>query len=301
MVQYVITPWRDRRELLRVREQLYSRPGDPAYDSSRRQAVSQVSVWVERGNCPHLVESTAILTSAILNDVPGNSTWCIRAAYASSFSRFVTGLLDSHQDKRRKLSMYSVAKTLGLPATYVELRHQATHEELPSLQKLRTASRKALLWIWDYYWVHLSIDDEAASPEDLRVYLRKLLEETNEKVRGEMEARLVHWTQDQLLDALMELELEAQDSEAFLRLVKLSKKLMNGNGESAREDELAPEMKVNSIEELRKELTGVQERLDDPVVDVPQRVELSPNDDSAVSGWSMYEGAWVSKPIGTVC
>jgi ribosomal biogenesis protein LAS1 len=197
--------------------------------------------------------------------------------------------------------MYSVAKTLGLPATYVELRHQATHEELPSLQKLRTASRKALLWIWDYYWVHLSIDDEAASPEDLRVYLRKLLEETNEKVRGEMEARLVHWTQDQLLDALMELELEAQDSEAFLRLVKLSKKLMNGNGESAREDELAPEMKVNSIEELRKELTGAQERLDDPVVDVPQRVELSPNDDSAVSGWSMYEGAWVSKPIGTVC
>lgn len=197
--------------------------------------------------------------------------------------------------------MYSVAKTLGLPATYVELRHQATHEELPSLQKLRTASRKALLWIWDYYWVHLSIDDEAASPEDLRVYLRKLLEETNEKVRGEMEARLVHWTQDQLLDALMELELEAHDSEAFLRLVKLSKKLMNGNGESAREDELAPEMKVNSIEELRKELTGVQERLDDPVVDVPQRVELSPNDDSAVSGWSMYEGAWVSKPIGTVC
>lgn len=217
------------------------------------------------------------------------------------YHRFVTGLLDSHQDKRRKLSMYSVAKTLGLPATYVELRHQATHEELPSLQKLRTASRKALLWIWDYYWVHLSIDDEAASPEDLRVYLRKLLEETNEKVRGEMEARLVHWTQDQLLDALMELELEAQDSEAFLRLVKLSKKLMNGNGESAREDELAPEMKVNSIEELRKELTGAQERLDDPVVDVPQRVELSPNDDSAVSGWSMYEGAWVSKPIGTVC
>jgi ribosomal biogenesis protein LAS1 len=197
--------------------------------------------------------------------------------------------------------MYSVAKTLGLPATYVELRHQATHEELPSLQKLRTASQKALLWIWDYYWVHLSIDDEAAGPEDLRVYLRKLLEETNEKVRGEMEARLVHWTQDQLLDALMELELEAQDGEAFLRLVKLSKKLMNGNGESAREDELAPEMKVNSIEELRKELTGVQERLDDPVVDVPQRVELLPHDDSAVSGWSIYEGTWVSKPIGTVC
>lgn len=46
-------------------------------------------IWVQRGNCPHLVESTAILISAMLNDVPGNSTYCVRAAYAAAFCRYV--------------------------------------------------------------------------------------------------------------------------------------------------------------------------------------------------------------------
>lgn len=66
--------------------------------------------------------------------------------------RFVTGLLDGFQDKKRKQSMYSIAKDIGLPATFVELRHQATHEELPALPKFRSAAKKAMDWIWDYYW-----------------------------------------------------------------------------------------------------------------------------------------------------
>lgn len=83
MVQYVITPWRNPSELLCVRQQLYQARND----DERRQAVAQVSVWMQRGNCPHLVESTAILTSAILNDVSGNSTYCVRAAYSAAFCR----------------------------------------------------------------------------------------------------------------------------------------------------------------------------------------------------------------------
>lgn len=51
--------------------------------------------------------------------------------------------------------MYGVAKSVGLPATFVELRHQATHEQLPSLTRLRTAAKKGLEWIWEYYWKHL--------------------------------------------------------------------------------------------------------------------------------------------------
>lgn len=87
MVQYVITPWRNHGELLRLRQQLYSGSGKRVNDSSRRHAVAQVSVWMQRGNCPHLVESTAILTSAVLNDVPGNSAYCVRAAYSAAFCR----------------------------------------------------------------------------------------------------------------------------------------------------------------------------------------------------------------------
>jgi ribosomal biogenesis protein LAS1 len=87
MVQYVITPWRNRGELLEVREKLYPEAGKYISDDEKRHAVARVAVWVQRGNCPHLVESTAILTEAILNDVGGNSTYCVRAAYAAAFCR----------------------------------------------------------------------------------------------------------------------------------------------------------------------------------------------------------------------
>lgn len=72
----------------------------------------------------------------------------------------MTGLLDSQQDKQRKQSMYSLAKGIGLPATFVELRHESTHEALPSMAKLRRGAGKALRWIWEYYWRHLGDDIE---------------------------------------------------------------------------------------------------------------------------------------------
>lgn len=56
--------------------------------------------------------------------------------------------------------MYSLAKTIGLPATFVELRHESTHEALPSTAKLRKGARKALKWIWENYWQHLGEDIE---------------------------------------------------------------------------------------------------------------------------------------------
>lgn len=58
--------------------------------------------------------------------------------------------------------MYSLAKTIGLPATFVELRHEATHEQLPSTRKLRGAAIKALGWIWEQYWGLL--DDRGYEP-----------------------------------------------------------------------------------------------------------------------------------------
>ncbi|EGS17288.1 uncharacterized protein CTHT_0066080 [Thermochaetoides thermophila DSM 1495] len=171
MVQYIFTPWRNRAELLAVRAQFYPEhtskthlkkhhqstfQDDEHIRSEKQKAVARVSMWMQRGGCPHMVESTALLVAAILSDEAQGSGaaggYAVRAAYSAAFSRFVTGLLDSHQDKQRKQSMYDVAKAVGLPAAFVELRHQATHEQLPSLTRLRSAARRALEWIWWYYW-----------------------------------------------------------------------------------------------------------------------------------------------------
>ena len=130
MVQYVFTPWRDRHELLLVREQLYgssasissaaqaeaeadngtkistlltpctARGGGeegtpPPQRALQHQAVARISMWVQRGNCPHMVESTALLMAAVLSDEAaamqtrssGSSTYAVRAAYSAAFSR----------------------------------------------------------------------------------------------------------------------------------------------------------------------------------------------------------------------
>lgn len=171
MVQFIFTPWRNRAELLRVRNQFY--PSTAASDQKQQpwstaaelaaieKAIARVFMWVHRGHCPHVIESTALLMAAIVLDSKSGSNQdavsgaAVRASYLMGFTRFVTGLLDSHQDKARKLSMYGVAKTIGLPAGFVELRHQGTHEPMPSLTQLRPAARRALEWIWEYYWKNL--------------------------------------------------------------------------------------------------------------------------------------------------
>lgn len=50
------------------------------------------------------------------------------------------------------MSMYAIAKTIGLPSTFVELRHQCTHEDLPSIGRLRKAVHDSLVWLWGGYW-----------------------------------------------------------------------------------------------------------------------------------------------------
>jgi hypothetical protein len=66
-----------------------NRPSSQDADG-QRQAVARVSMWMQRGNCPHLVESTALLTAAVLSDEAGDDvggTYAVRAAYSAAFSR----------------------------------------------------------------------------------------------------------------------------------------------------------------------------------------------------------------------
>jgi ribosomal biogenesis protein LAS1 len=89
MVQYIVTPWRTRQQLLEVRRVFYPPPSDPISEKEKKNAVALVSVWVQRGNCPHLVESTALLVSTRLTDDTKNSAYAVRAAYAAAFGRYV--------------------------------------------------------------------------------------------------------------------------------------------------------------------------------------------------------------------
>ncbi|RGP62225.1 putative hydroxyacylglutathione hydrolase [Fusarium longipes] len=310
MVQYVFTPWRDRYELLLVREQMYTgittNPQDAkqklGQDTSgnqnlqafqciddkeirtrQHQAVARVSMWMQRGNCPHLVESTALLMAAMLGDREASagenaasSAYAIRAAYSAAFSRFVTGLLDSHQDKQRKQSMYLVAKTIGLPATFVELRHQSTHEQLPSLAKLRTAARKALLWIWDYHWKQL--DEDGSDP--CRMAILRYLQEGDEAKLWAIADEFERWPKERMLKTIQEVRSGLPGNQAFLKCAQLTQRLQGTEGEKsgAKPDAIDTTMKDHEVD------SG----------------NVDEDDEEDDFGWSQFQGPWKPKPIGIV-
>ncbi|KAF3064157.1 putative hydroxyacylglutathione hydrolase C13B11.03c [Daldinia childiae] len=299
MVQYIHTPWRDRSELLRVRQQFYpagtgstadsrdeERSGEKgrAEEAAKQHAVSRVSMWMQRGGCPHLVESTALLVAALLSDVRetrATSSYAIRAAYAAAFSRFVTGLLDSQQDKQRKMSMYSIAKTIGLPATFVELRHQATHEQLPSLTKLRTAAKKALVWIWDYYWKNLPGEDVGAGedkPNACRSLLLRYLGEDETAQTKMLQKQLKQWDETVLLQNLAEIEDSSEDPKIISRCLRLSQAILDGDFTSSSivkkdAENVAP---ARTLDDVKADIQALDEELEavENVGSISEAVEI---------------------------
>ncbi|KAJ5636066.1 uncharacterized protein N7484_009379 [Penicillium longicatenatum] len=156
MAKVIFTAWKNKSQLAEVRSEFYPSPSYEGPDL-RSHACAVVEAWKLRGNVPHHVEATALLTDAILHDdAQINSIFSIRATYSAAFCRFVTGLVDSKVQGPRK-TMFQRAMDLGLPASFVELRHEATHREPPSLVVLRKASQRSLEWLWDNYWAE--IDD----------------------------------------------------------------------------------------------------------------------------------------------
>jgi ribosomal biogenesis protein LAS1 len=218
--------------------------------------------------------------------------------------RFVTGLLDSHQDKLRKLSMYSIAKTIGLPATFVELRHQATHEQLPSLVKLRSAANKALDWIWVYYWQHLT-DDSAQTDRSTscRELLVRYLGEEDENGRQTRMKLLEQWNETELLTQLTSISNTPQSQKQHLRALQLAREILEGHQKSRKAQE-GRAILARDVEETRSHLRQARKELEKEGKEEPVRAAessaLGISNSDGGAGWSRYEGKWKPKPIGTV-
>lgn len=187
-------------------------------------------------------------------------------------------MLDGHQDKQRKQSMYSIAKTIGLPATFVELRHQSTHEQLPSLAKLRSAARKALDWIWDYYWKHLGEESEDPCKDAVLAYLR---EEDETKARG-LVNELEQWPRERVLKTIEDLKTSLPGNKVYLKCARLSQELVEA---AAKPEE---DVMVTDTDELG---TGDSQQ-------AKPEEEIEDSDDDF--GWSRFKGTWRPKPIGIV-
>lgn len=72
--------------------------------------------------------------------------------YSLAVVRMVNGIADSSQKGRVAASVASLAAAACLPRLLVDLRHEATHNELPSLPALQLAAHHALDWLRTNYW-----------------------------------------------------------------------------------------------------------------------------------------------------
>lgn len=107
----------------------------------------KLAAWRAITALPHALESLLSLLSVILQDEakdPWSSSLSLRQSYATAIIRLVNGLVDPLQVGVYARSIASIAAQLGLPGWLVELRHAATHEDLPSIELLRQAAGEVL-------------------------------------------------------------------------------------------------------------------------------------------------------------
>lgn len=219
----------------------------------------------------------------------------------------MTGLLDGYQDAKRKLSMYSIAKNIGLPASFVELRHQCTHEELPSLSKLRAAAEKSLRWIWEHYWEALEVpqtNEEDECRNALEDYLRwQEKDEEDQKTRLDFSRRFKKFDEGLVLELLMELG-DSSDVSFLLRSTRLAAAIVSG--EKFQDSKTTTQ--TTSLADIRAEMEKAEAELDSSRVEADEDEStesntqdlLKKNEASVSSGWKVWEGTWTPKPIGMV-
>ncbi|XP_042484833.1 uncharacterized protein LOC122065099 [Macadamia integrifolia] len=152
---YKLVPWLSWDEWNFVRESLFSSSPD-----SIAAALRRVSAWRSRGCLPVAVDVTASIVEiqqkdpffgeGRTNDVL-ESEEMLAMLYCMANMRLVNGVVEKTR-KRTQISIAEAADAIGIPRMLIDIRHEGSHRDLPSLQLVRLASLKALDWLRSYYW-----------------------------------------------------------------------------------------------------------------------------------------------------
>lgn len=154
-LRYRLVPWMSWEEWNFVHEALFSTSPE-----SVSKALNRIIAWQSRGCLPVSVEITAtikdihqrdpffmdeVLEEHVLSEV------VLRMAYSMAIVRLLNGVVDQLHKKRGQ-SINDSANSIGLPRLLVDIRHEASHNQLPTLPLLRLASKQALDWLKSHYW-----------------------------------------------------------------------------------------------------------------------------------------------------
>ena len=153
-----VTPWIDQWELEAVGKALILQGEVDGNSMTVEQALDRVAVWRARSSLeqlPHSIESTAALAQVRWRD--SSSCWSVtelRLAYSAAIVRCINGFADALQQQRSTAASVSIlCGQLGIPSWLVDIRHEASHNALPTLSVLRLAVATLLDYLKNAYWI----------------------------------------------------------------------------------------------------------------------------------------------------
>ncbi|CEP19122.1 hypothetical protein [Parasitella parasitica] len=155
MLQTRIVPWVNHEEFETVYKWLFA--NRKTQQDQVQLGIDRVQTWNNRGEIPSSVDMTAAFIEIIIRDEQHGQHMShkeLRLMYAMAIIRFVNGLVDREQKGKFAKSINTLARRMGLPSWFVDLRHASTHERLPSLTVLRDGALQAVAWLHDNYWIH---------------------------------------------------------------------------------------------------------------------------------------------------
>jgi len=177
-VNYQSVPWISTAEWIFVRDALFS--GVPR---RQRRAIDRIDAWrcrAQRSLPVSIISTVDLMRLALLDgDVhlepsaaPGVDGTHLRLAYSMALVRFVN-LSTEILQKRTAQAVHMLAGDMGLPEWLVNIRHEATHYTLPSMDVLRNGVSVALEWLKLTYWdeqskdIRLSVGSRSFAVDDL--------------------------------------------------------------------------------------------------------------------------------------
>ncbi|KAK8944267.1 hypothetical protein KSP39_PZI008564 [Platanthera zijinensis] len=149
-------PWVNWSEWNYLRRSIFS--SSPKLISS---ALHKISCWVSRDCQLNLVELTAIIIEIhqkdpfFRGDTPFGDAVIPEKMLNMLYCMFIMRLVNDFVEPEHKTtgrSISDIAEALGIPRTFVDIRHESSHRSLPSLKLVRPASAKALEWLKANYW-----------------------------------------------------------------------------------------------------------------------------------------------------
>ncbi|OMO93376.1 Las1-like protein [Corchorus olitorius] len=152
---YKLVPWLNWAEWESVREALFSSSPDKI-----SFALSRISTWRSRGCLPVVIDVTAAIIEIqqtdpfFRGDNPKddlNSEQMLAMLHCMAILRLVNCVVEKTR-KRTGISIAVAADAIGIPRKLIDVRHEGSHRDLPSLTVVRESSILALNWLKSYYW-----------------------------------------------------------------------------------------------------------------------------------------------------